>query len=78
MLRGDNLQEVLGFFSICFGIQVIKHGHSITKSGPLSQTEHLLQALNKKNKSNIYMPLFCYAYDLSVIPQMFAISININ
>lgn len=27
----------------------------MTKSGSLSQTEHLLQVLNKKNKSNTYI-----------------------
>lgn len=54
----------------------------MTKSGPLSQTEHLLQVLNKKNKSNIYMHFFYYMYDLHVWltthTTKVAISINVH
>lgn len=48
----------------------------MTMCGPLSQTEHLLQVLNKKNKSNIYMPLFCYMCDLPIIPQRLLLALT--
>lgn len=48
----------------------------MTKSGPLSQNEHLLQVLNKKNESDISMPVFCYMYDLPVIPQRLLLALT--
>lgn len=34
----------------------------MTKSGSLSQTEHLLQVLNKKNKSNSYIIVLLHVW----------------